>query len=60
MYPAIKPGTTPNGPLPVLGHTPNVEGKYSIYVKPEMIIEKEKRQLEEDLQWLTLNSKKKN
>lgn len=29
MYPAIKPGSTPAGLLPELGHTPNRENKVS-------------------------------
>jgi hypothetical protein len=29
MYPAIKPGSTPSGSLPELGHTPNREDNVS-------------------------------
>jgi hypothetical protein len=58
MDPAIKPGSTPNGPLPVLGHTKNAMGQYSSYVTPEMIKQQEKRQKESDLKWYELNDKK--
>jgi hypothetical protein len=54
ISPAIKPGTTGEGPLPVLGHTPDIEGKYGSYVTPEMIENKKTRQLQEDIKWLNI------
>jgi hypothetical protein len=58
MDPAIKPGSTRNGSLPVLGHTPNSEGQYSSYVTPKMLEEQKLRQLQADLDYLKLKEKK--
>ena len=58
MDTAIKPGSTPKGPLPVLGHTPNCHGQYSSYVTPKMIEEQKLRQIQADLEWFKLNEKK--